>query len=325
MSLGVDDSLLLTHAYDDAGRLATQTVGTASGHVVLDRSYRYRADGHLIGMDGPSGEHRAFDLDESGRTTAVRAEGWVESYTYGTDGGRPPLPGRVGILVIPPQVRGRTRARGCSESSRTRYHYDKQGRMVRRQRARLSRKPETWTYTWDAEDRLVSVRTPDGVLWRYEYDPMGRRIAKQRLGADDATVVEQTDFTWDGTTLIEQVTSGPAYPHCVAVTWDYDGERPLTQTERLITASQEEIDTRFFAIVTDLAGTPTELVAEDGSLAWQARSTLWGSPLGRAGAARTRHCGSPVSTTTTRAACTTTSTAITTPRRPVTSPPTRSA
>lgn len=148
--------------------------------------------------------------------------------------------------------------------------------MVRRQRARLSRKPETWTYTWDAEDRLISVRTPDGVLWRYEYDPMGRRIAKQRLGADDATVVEQTDFTWDGTTLIEQVTSGSAYPHCVAVTWDYDGERPLTQTERLITASQEEIDTRFFAIVTDLAGTPTELVAEDGSLAWQARSTLWG-------------------------------------------------
>ncbi|GGP93452.1 hypothetical protein GCM10010233_06960 [Streptomyces pseudogriseolus] len=276
LSLGVDDSLLLTHAYDDAGRLATQTVGTASGHVVLDRSYRYRADGHLIGMDGPSGEHRAFDLDESGRTTAVRAEGWVESYTYGTDGGQTTAawPSRhPGHSATGPRENAGTRV---LRAGRTRYHYDKQGRMVRRQRARLSRKPETWTYTWDAEDRLVSVRTPDGVLWRYEYDPMGRRIAKQRLGADDATVVEQTDFTWDGTTLIEQVTSGPAYPHCVAVTWDYDGERPLTQTERLITASQEEIDTRFFAIVTDLAGTPTELVAEDGSLAWQARSTVWG-------------------------------------------------
>lgn len=33
----------------------------------------------------------------------------------------------------------------------------------------------------------------------------------------------------------------------------------------------------FFAIVTDLVGTPTELVDEHGNLAWRARSTLWGT------------------------------------------------
>lgn len=276
LSLGVDDSLSLTHAYDDGGRLTVQTVGTAAGRTVLDRSFRYRPDGHLIAIDGPDGEHRSFELDRAGRTTAVRAERWTESYAYGDDGAQT-------AAAWPSRHPGQD-AVGSRESvgtrllraGNTRYHHDEQGRVVRRQRTRLSRKPEVWAYMWDTEDRLASVRTPDGTLWRYRYDPMGRRIAKQRLGADGVTVVEQTDFTWDGTTLAEQLTTGPDHPHDVAVTWDYDGARPLTQTERLLTASREEIDTRFFAIVTDLAGAPTELVGEDGHLAWQARSTLWG-------------------------------------------------
>ncbi|MER6538794.1 RHS domain-containing protein [Streptomyces sp900105755] len=125
-------------------------------------------------------------------------------------------------------------------------------------------------------DRLTSVRTPDGTLWRYRYDPMGRRIAKERLGSDGTTVVERTDFTWDGTTLCEQLTADGSRPHAVAVAWEHDGLRPISQSERLLTASHEEIDARFFAIVTDLVGAPTELVDEDGRLAWQARSTLWG-------------------------------------------------
>ncbi|RPK65518.1 RHS repeat-associated core domain-containing protein [Streptomyces sp. NBC_01767] len=54
---------------------------------------------------------------------------------------------------------------------------------------------------------------------------------------------------------------------------------PLSQTERLLTPDthQEEIDRRFFAIATDLVGTPTELVDESGDTAWRARSTLWGT------------------------------------------------
>nr|WP_324608701.1 RHS repeat domain-containing protein [Streptomyces sp. NRRL S-1824] len=43
--------------------------------------------------------------------------------------------------------------------------------MVLRQKTRLSRTPDTWRYTWDCEDRLTSVTTPDGTRWRYVYDP----------------------------------------------------------------------------------------------------------------------------------------------------------
>ncbi len=35
----------------------------------------------------------------------------------------------------------------------------------------------------------------------------------------------------------------------------------------------------FHAIVTDTVGTPTELLTPDGGLAWQSRTTLWGTPL----------------------------------------------
>lgn len=276
LSISVNDALSLTHAYDDGGRVSAQVVRSTAGGTILDRAYHYRADGHLVGVDGPAGEHRTFELDRAGRTTVVRAERWTESYAYGDDGAQTQAawpsqhPGQEAV--------GRRESVGTRlvRAGDTRYQYDPQGRVVGRWRARLSRKPETWAYTWDAEDRLVGVRTPDGTPWRYRYDPMGRRIAKQRLGADGATVVEQTDFTWDGAMLVEQVTTSPGQPHDVALTWDYDGARPLTQTERLLTASREEIDTRFFAIVTDLAGAPTELVGEDGNVAWQARSTLWG-------------------------------------------------
>lgn len=37
------------------------------------------------------------------------------------------------------------------------------------------------------------------------------------------------------------------------------------------------IDERFFAIITDLAGTPTELVSESGDIVWHTRTTLWGA------------------------------------------------
>lgn len=160
----------------------------------------------------------------------------------------------------------------------TRYEYDAAGRTIRRQKTRLSRKPDTWRYTWDAEDRLTSVTTPDGTVWRYLYDPLGRRIAKQRL-ATDGTIAEETRFSWDGSTLTEQTTHVAGTAELLTLTWDHDGLAPLSQTETrsLASAPQEAIDQRFFAIVTDQIGTPTELVDEDGNVAWRTRATLWGT------------------------------------------------
>lgn len=106
--------------------------------------------------------------------------------------------------------------------------------------------------------------------------PLGRRTAKRRLAADGETVTEEILFAWDGTTLCEQTTRSASLPNPVTLTWNHRGLHPITQSERITAADapQHEIDSRFFAIVTDLVGTPTELVDEQGDIAWRTRSTL---------------------------------------------------
>ncbi|MFF5973174.1 putative T7SS-secreted protein [Streptomyces sp. NPDC012769] len=272
------EALTVSSAWDASGRLAAQHIA-AGTRAVTSRAYAYRADGHLVSVtDGLTG-HRAFDLDPLGRITAVHGQGWTERYAYDDAGNQTSASwpaGHPGSEATGPRsYTGTTLVRAGG----VRFEHDALGRIVLRQKTRLSRKPDTWRYTWDTENRLTSVTTPDGTRWTYRYDPLGRRTAKQRLAADGETVVEEIRFTWDGLTLCEQTSHRPGLPHTVALTWDHRDVAPLAQTERLLTADsrQEEIDRRFFAIATDLVGTPTELVDESGDIVWRTRSTLWGT------------------------------------------------
>ncbi|MFJ8030641.1 putative T7SS-secreted protein [Streptomyces sp. NPDC096032] len=274
----VGDTITLEHAFDAAGRLTTQAVTGAGGRQVQHRTYSYRADGNVIGIEDHLSGTRRFDLDATGRVTAVHAAGWTERYAYDEAGNQTQASwptDHPGGEATGPRTYSGTR---ITRAGNVRYEHDALGRITLRQKTRLSRKPDTWRYEWDAEDRLTSVVTPDGTLWRYTYDPLGRRTAKLRMAEDGVTALERVHFTWDGTTLCEQTTTSPGHPHPVTLTWDHQGLRPLFQRERITAAaaSKEEIDSRFFAIVTDLVGTPTELVDEDGDIAWRTRSTLWG-------------------------------------------------
>jgi RHS repeat-associated protein len=275
----IGQTVTLEHGFDALGRPTTQQVRGAQGRTVQSRTYTYRADGNLIGIEDQLSGTRRFDLDVAGRVTAVHAANWTEQYAYDVAGNQTqafwPSNHPGGEAVGAREYRGT----GITRAGNVRYEHDALGRITLRQKSRLSRKPDTWRYEWDAEDRLTQVTTPDGTRWRYTYDPLGRRTAKLRLAADGETVVERVDFTWDGTTLCEQTTTSPDLPNPVTLTWDHQGVRPVAQTERITSADapQEEIDSRFFAIVTDLVGTPSELVDEQGEIAWRARSTLWGT------------------------------------------------
>ncbi|MEU7556487.1 DUF6531 domain-containing protein [Streptomyces sp. NPDC044571] len=274
----VGESFTLSHGYDVMGRMTEQRV-SSHGRSLQRRDYAYRADGNLIGIDDELAGRRRFDLDATGRVTAVRAENWTERYSYDSVGNQTeaswPAAHAEQDATGPRSYKGTqlTRAGGV------RYERDAQGRIVLRQKTRLSRKPDTWRYAWDAEDRLTSVTTPDGSVWCYRYDALGRRVSKQRLAASGLAPIEQVSFVWDDSLLCEQTTTGAALPHPVALTWDHDGLHPLTQTERILApdAPQELIAERFFSIVTDLIGTPSELIDDAGNLAWRMRSTLWGT------------------------------------------------
>ncbi|MFF4708841.1 DUF6531 domain-containing protein [Streptomyces sp. NPDC001288] len=282
-----DAPVTLTQSWDALGRRTGQRL--AAGHRTLrSRAYGYRPDGGLVSVtDLVAGESRRVTLDPVGRPLTVTAGDWSESYAYDAAGNQ--TFARWPDQAPHPEARGARTYDGSRirDAGAVRHEYDTGGRMVLRQRRRLSRKPDTWRYEWDAEDRLVACTTPDGTLWTYDYDPLGRRTAKHRMGPDRLTRVESVRFTWDATRLAEQIDGATG----AVTTWEYEDDRPLAQLERRDSTlpspappgtpepsdAQDSVDSRFFAIVTDLVGTPTELVSEDGRIAWHGRATIWGT------------------------------------------------
>lgn len=281
----------LAQTWDSNHRLLSQTV-TSSGRRLQHRSYTYRPDGFLTGIDDHLTGPRIFDLDVVGRVTAVRGPKWTERYAYDAAGNvtTAAWPGPAGPpdadLVGDREYTGTL----IHRAGNVRYEHDAQGRVVLRQQKRLSKKPATWRYFWDADDRLTEVLTPDGALWRYRYDPLGRRVAKQRLTPDGHAVQEEILFTWDGNVLAEQahLHHNPAAGDPRVTVWDYEPGtfRPVTQHDRapLRHAPQQWVDEQFYAIVTDLIGTPTELMDDQGDIAWHHHATLWGHTVAQSSA-----------------------------------------
>ncbi|MGW5284358.1 putative T7SS-secreted protein [Streptomyces collinus] len=271
------ESLSVSRSFDAMNRLISQAVDHARGRI-QSRTYEYRADGSLLQVHDQLNGVRRYELDPAGRTTRVSGAGWAESYSYDALGNQlsADWPGRQ----FGDDGCGDRAYRGADlvRAGRIRYEHDAAGRVVLRQKTRLSRKPDTWRYSWDAEDRLTQVVTPDGTVWRYRYDALGRRVGKQRMAENGVDALEQVDFAWDGVSLCEQTTSWGDSGDAVTVTWHLHGAEAVAQSERgtRATASQEEIDARFFAIVSDLSGSPCELVDESGEIAWRSQATNWG-------------------------------------------------
>ncbi|MGK5534093.1 putative T7SS-secreted protein, partial [Streptomyces sp. URMC 129] len=131
----IGSSLLLSQTWDEAGRLTAQTLTNATGPL-HHRLYRYRADGHLTGLDD-----RTFDLDPMGRVTAVHAESWSETYAYDAAGNQTSASWPTthpGHEATGPRTYTGTR---LTRAGRMRYEYDEAGRVVLRQKTRLSKKP----------------------------------------------------------------------------------------------------------------------------------------------------------------------------------------
>ncbi|ASO22169.1 Putative deoxyribonuclease RhsC [Actinoalloteichus hoggarensis] len=282
----------LTQTWDDADRLRSQALtvsGASAVEVVAQRrAYVYRSGGEVLAVTDQLAGPKEFELDPSGRVTSVRGTSphgadWTEQYAY--DG--------RGAIVRASRDAEHTaeqasRLREYSGTLITRagdetFEYDGHGRVIARRR-QVGEDSRVWTYSWDSYDRLVGVRSPDGESWRYRYDPIGRRIAKERLaenGGTEQIVVERVDFVWDGEVLAEQVhtrtVDGEKTATVTTWEWELSGPRALSQHEHALGSADAESTTeRFHAIVADLVGTPSELVDEHGRVTRQAPADLWG-------------------------------------------------
>ncbi len=254
LSREVDGVSLLRQAYGSRGGLTTQTLASAAGGGVLNRLFDRYADGSLAAVRDQRDGGTSYARDAVGRITSVSAAEGQEQLGYDLAGNLTQWSGATGATD----------------------EYDGLARRVRHHEPGPAG-PRTWEYHWTGE-RLTGLRTPEGERWRYRYDPLGRRIAKERLLVD-GSVAEVVRFTWDGTVLIEE-------EHA-----DVTGVRRITTWERLpgkdTPVAQVERDAaslRFLTFVTDGIGTPTELVDETGGLVWTGSRTLWGRTLSRPGA-----------------------------------------
>ncbi|WP_367124104.1 putative T7SS-secreted protein [Streptomyces phytohabitans] len=257
----------LSQRWDAADRLTHQTVSvSAPSSTVPDllqhRGYTYRPDGYVTEIRELTSGTRHFTLDRVGRVEGVQAHGWTETYAYDAAGNQ-------AYAAAPDHpAAGERELSGTlvRRAGRTTYEHDAAGRLVRRTRRLLNGQTRTWTYAWDVHDRLTAATNPDGEGWTYAYDPLGRRVSK--TGPDGRS----TAFTWDATRLAEQCATDGS-----TTTWDHapGTHRPVAQRDRGPLGKE----TRFHSVVTDLTGTPTELLTPDGELVWQYRTTLWGTPL----------------------------------------------
>jgi RHS repeat-associated protein len=147
-----DDSVnsRLSYTYDDLGRQTSMTT--------LDGvwTYKYDAIGQLI--------HAAFDSTNSGISEDL-------TYIYDASGNRiRTIKNNVTTEYATNNLNQYTTAGGII------YQYDADGNLISK-----VENGQTSTFTYDDENRLIGVSTPDGI-WNYEYDVFGNRIASVHNG-----------------------------------------------------------------------------------------------------------------------------------------------
>jgi RHS repeat-associated protein len=254
----------------------------AANRALLGREYAWRVDGVPEQVTDTLRGTRHYTVDQVRRVTAVQAADWSETYAYDPAGNLAYAQKSDGD----DSVSGERTTAGTliRQAGRTSFDYDGAGRQTRQTRRTLDGRRKTWTYDWNADDQLTKAVLPDGTVWTYSYDPLGRRTGKTRRAAD-GTALEHVAFTWDGPRLAEQHQTREDGT-VITLTWDYDPGtfRPAAQRRRTqaTTADQETIDEAFHAIITDLVGTPTELVTPDGHIAWYTTTSLWGRSVATA-------------------------------------------
>lgn len=271
-----EQPVTLATAYDTVGRVKEHRLA-ATDRTLSHRLYAYRADDRLEAVtEELTGNHRHYELDPAGRPLRVTAHGWTETYAYDSEGNQTSAP--VARQGPPPRIPRRThlqrqpatvRRRPALHLRRGRPHHRTAQEAGLPQARRLALRMGRGR----PADRLHHTRRhPVDLPLRPARTPHGQAPARRRR-----TVVAETLFTWDGSRLAEQTDSASG----TTMTWEYDGHRPIAQAERRTTphpqGDQDLVDARFFAIVTDLVGTPTELVDHTGATAWYSRATLWGA------------------------------------------------
>ncbi|WP_088133671.1 RHS repeat-associated core domain-containing protein [Vibrio gazogenes] len=275
-----DTGFNLQHEWSATGLLLGQQLGNQSL-----RRYRYDALDRLTGIEDSHRGSAEFTLNSNSQITAVRQRkswetkaGFVHLFGYDSElnlneeGFGSEYGDNVVSLAderMKRQKRDYDKAGRVTEVGRFQYRYDQCGRVIEKSESKDGFRPQSTTFIWNDEDRLTHIELPDGRRYRYRYDPFGRRIAKECLQTQ-----QQTHYLWDGSTLVQQsqITADGTALTSTEYLYEPGTFRPMAQVTTRHNSNRQDLH----YIVTDHAGTPQELVREDGEIEWRGEQVLWG-------------------------------------------------
>ena len=211
---------------------------------VIDRVFTWRADDIITQItDQIRGVETSYDVDPMGRVTRVTHQqaggtatqntiqtrekqmGRQESYSYSQAGVLTKLhPDTATRWADDVDTYGGTMPH---QVGRTRFTYDKAGRVTQTVTKRLSKKPLVKHFYYDNGTQPVGYEDSDhpGVGWRYLYDGACRRVGKEQINTTTGEVTNQIMFLHEGDMLFgEYHTVNVMDPHMVgsAVLWPTD-------------------------------------------------------------------------------------------------------
>ena len=226
---------------DNAGSSQHQGEYRAVG--VVDRVFTWRADDVITQItDRIQGVNTSYDVDPMGRVTHVThqpqqsgvSSGSHDSYSSQTSSNQPYQSGgeesysysQAGVLTkLHPDMTtrwaddvdtyGGTMPR---QVGRTRFTYDKAGRVTRTVTKRLSKKPLVKHFYYESGTQPVGYEDSDhpGVGWRYLYDGVRRRVGKEQINTTTGEVTNRVMFLHEGDMLFgEYHTVNTMDPHMV--------------------------------------------------------------------------------------------------------------
>ena len=211
---------------------------------VIDRVFTWRADDVITQItDQIRGVETSYDVDPMGRVTRVihqqagsaatqnmpqtreKRAGREESYSYSQAGILTKLhPDTATRWADDVDTCGGTMPR---QVGRTKFTYDKAGRVTQTVTKRLSKKPLVKHFYYESGTQPVGYEDSDhpGVGWRYLYDGACRRVGKEQINTTTGEVTSRVMFLHEGDVLFgEYHAVNVMDPHMVgsAVLWPTD-------------------------------------------------------------------------------------------------------
>jgi len=308
MSFGVDDigrrswcgidSVVRKFEFDNRDRITSDTMVKLGGNTatsIIDRVFSWRVDDVLEQVKDTVREATTdYTADSLGHVTgvthtdAVQNQKSSEAYRFS----------QAGMLTkLHPDTSQRwaddVNSYGGTmphQVGRTTFTYDKAGRVTQTVTKRLSKKPLVKHFYYGSGTQPVGYEDSDhpGVGWRYLYDGLGRRIGKERINTTTGDVLSRVVFMHYGNELFgEQYTVNVNEPHLVGsgrlwpadpLTGDVIGQIEITAPSGSVDGwSQDQVNSAFYAMASDLAGAPKELMdITTGGIVGYSKQSLFG-------------------------------------------------